>query len=186
VINFLPLVGAVALLFLAACVPITATPSSPQKPVYVTDLETAYGAPSQAGFGSAVFYAQMKATDKLAQVALAKYKYFVGDLWVRYGEAAWLEPWKEVYTRPLGAKADIVTELRAINDPDAALSVPMILDNIDGAEKARAALATTYDDPAVSELRIFNLGDRGTLTGLLIAGRRQATGEAIFLVFLLD
>ena len=30
--------------------------SDENKPKYVTDLEAAYGAPSQAGFGSAVFY----------------------------------------------------------------------------------------------------------------------------------
>ena len=52
-------------------------------PVYVTALEAAYGAPSQAGFGSAVFYEPTEAGDDLAQAALAKYKYFIGDLWER-------------------------------------------------------------------------------------------------------
>jgi hypothetical protein len=62
----------------------------------------------------------------------------------------------------------------------------MILDNIEGAAQARAALAAAYDDPAVTELRVFNLGDGEAMSGLLVAGRRQATGEATFLVFLMD
>ena len=156
------------------------------KPPYVTALEAAYGAPSQAGFGSAVFYEASPATDDLEQLARDKYKHFVGDLWARWGEDAWMGPWKEVYTRPTGAKADIVAELRGIADPDAQNSVPMILENVDGAEQARAALAAAYDDPAVTELRVFNLGDGGAMAGLLVAGRRQATGEVAFLVLLMD
>jgi hypothetical protein len=166
----------------------TPNPSnSPAKPAYVTALETAYGAPSQAGFGSAVFYEQsVKATDDLEKLALAKYKYFVGELWERWGEDAWMGPWKEVYTRKPGAKPDIVAELRSIADPDAAISTPMILDVVQDAEKARAVLAAAFDDPAVTELRVFNLGDGGAMSGLLVAGRRAATGEGTFLVFLLD
>lgn len=155
------------------------------KPVYVTDLEAAYGTPSQAGFGSAVFYVQMQTTDKVEQMARDKYQYFVGDLWERYGEDAWMGPWKEVYVRTSAATPDIVAELRAIEDADAALSMPMLLDNIDDAENARSTLAAAYDDPAVNEVRVFNLGDSAAMSGLLVAGRR-ATSEAIFLLFLLD
>ena len=156
------------------------------KPENVAKLEAAYGAPSQEGFGSAVFYEQLKAADNLEKVALEKYRYFVGDLWERWGEEAWMGPWKEVYTRKPGTKHDVVAELRGIKDPDAALSVPMILENIEGAEKARAALSTVYDDAAVTDLRVFNLGDGEAMSGLLVAGRRAGTGEAIFLVFLMD
>ncbi len=156
------------------------------KPDHVIRLEAAYGPPSQEGFGSAVFYDTLQATDDLAQAALAKYRYFVGGLWDRYGEEAWMGPWREVYARTPGVKADIVAELRAISDPDARLSVPMILDNIEGAEAARAALSAAYDVPTVTELRAFNLGDGEAMTGILIAGRRASSGEAAFLVFLLD
>jgi len=156
------------------------------KPAYVTALEAAYGAPSQAGFGSAVFTEQLKAGDKLDRAALAKYKYFTGELWERWGEKAWMDPWKEVYARKAGAKPEIVAELRGISDTDAKISVPMILDNIEGAEQARAALSAAYDDPAVTELRVFNLGDGEAMSGLLVAGRRGATGEAAFVVFLMD
>ena len=95
-------------------------------------------------------------------------------------------PWKEVYARQVGTQGNIVAELRGTQDADAARSVPMILENIDGAEKARAALAAVYDDPAMTELRVFNLGDGEAMSGLLVAGLRGATGEATFLVFLLD
>ena len=133
-----------------------------------------------------MFYEPIATGDDLAKAALAKYKYFTGELWERWGEAAWMGPWKEVYTRPTGAKADIVAELRGIADPDAQNSVPMILENIEGADKASAALAAAYDDPAVTELRVFNLGDGEAMSGILVAGRRRATGEATFLVFLMD
>ncbi|MFM1891495.1 MAG: hypothetical protein RLZ44_572, partial [Pseudomonadota bacterium] len=118
--------------------------------------------------------------------ALAKYRGFVGKLWERYGEQAWMGPWKEVYLRQPGTRPDIGAELRGVTDPDARLSVPMILDDIEDAPAARAALAAAFDDPAVTELRAFNLGDGAAMSGLLVASRRAASGEATFLVFLLD
>ena len=54
------------------------------------------------------------------------------------------------------------------------------------AEAARAALSAAFDDPKVSELRVFNLGDGEAMSGLLVAGRRGASGESTFLVFLMD
>jgi hypothetical protein len=38
----------------------------------------------------------------------------------------------------------------------------------------------------VTELRAFNLGDGGAMSGLLVAGRRSLGGESTFLVFLMD
>lgn len=157
-----------------------------EKPECVTALEAAYGAPSQAGLGSAVFFEPLKEGDDLEKAALAKYKYFTGELWERWGEEAWMGPWKEVFARKAGAKPDIVAELRGIADPDAQNSVPMILENIEGADKARAALAAAFDDPAVTELRVFNLGDGSAMSGILVAAQRSATDDATFLVFLLD
>jgi hypothetical protein len=182
-----------AWLALTACNPITAPQEAPmttnqaaKPPAYVTALQAAYGAPNQAAFGSAVFYEPKAGGTDLAALGLTKYRYFVGDLWERYGEDAWMGPWRQVYARPAAAAVDIVAELRAIADPDAARSIPMILDNINGAEQARASLAAAFDDPAMSEVGVFNLGDSGAMSGILVAGRRAATGEAIFLVFLLD
>ena len=61
----------------------------------------------------------------------------------------------------------------------------MILDDVDDADTAQAALAAAFDDPLVTELRVFNLGDGGAMSGILVAGKLQNHG-AIFLVFLLD
>lgn len=155
-------------------------------PTYLAALQAAYGPPSDAGFGSAVFYVVLGADATLEQAALDKYKAFTGELWQRFGEAAWMGPWKEVYARAPGAPADIVAELRGIIDRDAAISVPLILDEVDDAAAAHAALTAAYNDPAVTELRVFNLGDGAEMAGLLIAARREATDDAIFLVFLLD
>jgi hypothetical protein len=160
--------------------------TQPAKPAYVIDLEAAYGPPSQVGFGSAVFYEPDARIGDLAAWALEKYKFFTGDLWERYGEEAWLGPWKEVYARPAGVEPDIVAELRGIEDADAANSAPMILDVVEDAARARSALAAAFDDPAVSELRVFNLGDGEAMSGILVAGYRAGTGEAAFLVFLMD
>lgn len=160
-------------------------PESTTKPAYVTDLETAYGPPSQAGFGSAVFYEPDAGNGDLPAWALEKYKYFVGDLWDRYGEEAWLGPWRQVYWRPDGAVPGIIAELKSIDDADAARSVEMVLDNIENPDAARVALSAAFNDPAVNELVVFNLGDDGAMSGVVVAGRRT-TGAATILVFLMD
>ena len=185
------LIIAAALFVFAACRPIVTTeetamtdaPAAP--PAYVTALQAIYGPPSQAGFGSAVFYEPDARIGDLAAWSLEKYRYFTGDLWERYGEEAWLGPWRQVYWRPDGAAPDIVAELRAIDDADAARSVEMILDNTEDPESARAALAAVFDDPAMREVVVFNLGDGAAMSGVLVAGRRT-TGEAVFLLFLMD
>lgn len=160
--------------------------TAPAKPDYVTALMAAYGVPSQTGFGSAVFYEPVKTADGLDQAALATYRFFVGDLWERYGEAAWMGPWKRVYTRPADGTPDIVAELRGMDDRQARLSASMVLDEVEDAETARAALAAAFNDPAVSELTVYTLGDGAAMAGILVAGRRGEGGETTFLVFLLD
>jgi hypothetical protein len=159
---------------------------TPEHPDYVTRLEAAYGGPSQQGFGSAVFFETLSSPDDLAQASLATYKTFVGPLWDRYGEQAWMGTWREVHARKADATPNIVAELRDIADSSARRSVPMLLDDIDGAEAARAALSAAFDDPGVTELRTFNLGDGEAMSGLLIAGRRGANGETTCVVFLMD
>ena len=64
------------------------TSTNQTKPKFVIELEAAYGVPSQAAFGSAVFYNEMEATDDLEKSAFETYRYFVGDLWERFGEEA--------------------------------------------------------------------------------------------------
>jgi hypothetical protein len=124
----------------------------PAQPAYVTALAAAYGPPSQAAFGSAVFYEASQPPPPLEEAALAKYQYFVGDLWTRYGADAWLGAWQQVYLRPQGATQAIVSELRAIKDRSAAQSVELLLDEAADPQAAQQALAAAFDDPAVTEL----------------------------------
>lgn len=153
---------------------------------YVAQLEAAYGPPSQRGFGGAVFQEVLTPADDLATAALAKYRYFVGPQWGRFGEQAWMGPWREVYSRPSGARRDIAVELRAIEDREAQMSVALLLDATENAAAARSALATAFDDPAVTELRVFNLGDGAAMSGLIVAGRRGAGGDATYVIVLMD
>ena len=157
-----------------------------QVPGYVEALQAAYGPPSETGFGSAVFFVASLPVDGLEAAALEHYRRFVGKGWSPGGDdSVWINPWKEVYRRNDAAARDIVTELEAITDPAAKLSVPMILDVVTDPAPARRALAAAMDDPAVEALSVYNLGDGAALSGLEIAARRS-NGEAVFLVFLLD
>jgi hypothetical protein len=146
----------------------------------IAKLQAAYGSPSQEAFGSAVFVEQLSAADGLEQAALEKYRYFIGDLWERYGEDAWMGPWKEVYERPNGADHAIVAELNGIGDQDAALSAPMILD-VDP-----DALSAVFDAPVITDVRVYTLGDGAAMSGLLIAAWNSKVKEATLLVFLMD
>ncbi len=153
------------------------------KPAYVTALESAYGAPSQSGFGSAVFF-QERVND-LEATARFKYKTFLGKNWEHFGEQVWMRQWRQVYARAANAPHDIVAELQAVPAPEAKISVPMILDVVENAAAARQALSAAYDDEAVSQLVVFNIGDGEAMSGILIAGLR-ANGDATCLVFLMD
>ena len=157
----------------------------PTKPKYILLMETAYGPPSQNGFGSAVFYEMIGKDEPLEKAALQRYKYFVGETWDRFGEDAWMSTWKQVYSRPKEADHNIVAELEGVEDPDVSISVPMILDVIKETDFAKFSLSKTFDDRKVRELMVFNLGDGGAMSGMLIAGRRH-NNEATFLVFLMD
>ncbi len=154
-------------------------------PPTVTALQSAYGPPSQAGFGGAVFFDRLAAGDDLETAARERYRYFVGDLWERWGEDAWMGPWKRVHARPAGGARDVVAELEAIEDADARRSVPLLLETAQDADAARAALAAAFDDPAVSELAVYTVGDGDAMSGLLVAGRRDPDG-AIVLIALMD
>ncbi|MEZ4639479.1 MAG: hypothetical protein R2873_21890 [Caldilineaceae bacterium] len=155
------------------------------QPAYVTALQGAYGEPSQNGFGSAVFFEQVKEAGDLEKAALRWYEHFVGDLWDRYGKEAWMGAWRQVYARPKTGDTGIVAALRSLEDPQASSSGVMILDAVENADAAQKALAAAFDDPTVAQLTVFTVGDGAAMSGLLIAGRRS-NAEATFLIFLLD
>ena len=79
-----------------------------------------------------------------------------------------------------------LSELRAIKDRSAAQSVELVLDEVADPQNAQQALASAFDDPAVTELAVFKIGDGAELAGILLAARRAAGGQTVMLVFLLD
>ena len=155
-------------------------PEPIHKPSYVADLERSYGGPSQAAFGSAVFFEPDTDPEKLEKNALAKYQHFCGDTWTRFGEENWLGNWNQVYARETKSQCDIVAELESLEDRDARRSASMLLENAE----AHGALRKALDDAQVSEVRVFRIGDGGAMSGLLIASLRPE--GAVYLVFLLD
>jgi len=158
---------------------------SPAPPDY-TDLVTLYGAPSQAGFGSAVFSDAIEPGLDLEAIALHYYQHFVGKLWEQFGETVWMSAWKQVYVRPNGMQPDIVAELKGIRDRAAAQFVPiLLLTETDDHARAQQALAAVFDNPQVIDLSVYAIGDGAAMAGLLLAGRRT-TGETTILVSLLD
>ncbi len=161
------------------------TSSTPLPPA-VTALTTLYGTPNQAGFGSAVFYDAIEPGSDLEPIALHYYQYFVGKLWEQFGADAWMSAWKQVYVRTNDAKPDIVAELRAIDDPLAAQFVPiLLLTETDDEARAQQALATVFNYPQVTDLRVYAIGDGAAMSGLLLAGYRT-NGEVTILLSLLD
>lgn len=152
----------------------------------VTLLQAIYGPPSQAGFGSAVFHEQLPPGTALAAIALQGYQHFVGPLWEQFGADAWMSAWKRVYVRPDGIQPNIVAELGAIADPLAAQYVPMLLlAETENYARAQQALASVFDDPQMTDLRLYAIGDGAAMSGLLLAGG-HITGETTILISLLD
>ncbi|MEX0269334.1 hypothetical protein AB3R30_09330 [Leptolyngbyaceae cyanobacterium UHCC 1019] len=94
--------------------------------------------------------------------------------------------WRQVYARSSGVKPDIVAELRAIADPAAVQYIPvLLLADTDDYAKAQQGLADVFDDPQVTDLRVYAIGDGAAMSGLLLAGCRT-TGETTLLISLLD
>lgn len=79
------------------------------EPDYRERLETAFGRPSNAAWGSAVFFETDIEDGELSSRAIQYYRNFVGDLWQRFGEAAWMSGWALVLARR--GSGDIVKEL---------------------------------------------------------------------------
>lgn len=171
-------------------------------PGYVIQLQDLFGAPSQSGFGSAVFYDESSAgsgAESLEAYGLSKYRYFCGDKWDQFGEDAWLSGWKLVYQRDVSttgapvakvsADSDtpfgIVAELRAIPDRSIRSLIPMLIDEVEDPVAAQSALTGGFDSPEVSELAIYSVGDGAAMSGVMIVGRR-GTNSLLSLVLLLD
>ncbi len=164
--------------------PVGEPPASPHTAA-IEQLQAIYGKPSQSGFGSAVFCDRADPTLLLETVALHYYQYFLGDLWERFGAATWLTSWRQVYLRDPAHPRQIVSELQTLPGSAAQGAADLILTSISTPAAGQQALSAVYDDPAMTDLTIYTLGDGAAMSGLLIAGRydHEAT---VLLVFLLD
>jgi hypothetical protein len=160
--------------------------SDPSQPgsTAVMVLQEIYGQPSQAGFGSAVFNELSQPGTDLEAIALRYYQHFVGKLWEQYGADAWMSTWKQVYVRPAGIQPDIVAELKAIAAPAAHYVPILLLDETDDRARAQQALAAVFDDPQMTDLSVYAIGDGAALSGLLVAGYRP--NEMTILISLID
>jgi hypothetical protein len=153
------------------------------RPDYVRALEERFGIPSRNGFGSTVLFGTAASRDDLVRLAGHAYRYFVGDLWDRWGEAAWMGVWRLVFERT--TSRDVVAELNQLSDPQAGSSADVVLNSTEDPDSSRTVLAEAFDHPAVKDLLVYTIGDGGAMSGLLVAARRT-NGEATFLAFLMD
>ncbi|MEZ6007322.1 MAG: hypothetical protein R3F05_06075 [Planctomycetota bacterium] len=153
-------------------------------PAYASTLQSIYGEPSSGAWGSAVFHAAMPSGASLEDAAFATYRTFVGPAWERFGAEAWTGGWQRVHERPAAGPRDLIAELRAIEDREVRMAVPMVIDDHEQAEAGRAALAAAFDDPAVTELLVHHTGDGEAMSGFAVSALRD--GAATHLLFLLD
>lgn len=178
----------------------TATFSPPD----ISTLQEIFGGPDVHGMGSSVVSLTISPPNNdvdLESLAKIQYQEFCGEIWNRFGPENWLAPWSELYRRPYPNDDDdlvrnILDELRGLKDDHCIdLVVSMMLENIDDAKVAHAALSQVFDDPAIQQLSIYRLGDGEAYNGLLIAatthpatmaGEDETTVQAIFLTFLMD
>lgn len=155
----------------------TANASSPGLPAF-DRLAQVFGEASQNAFGSAVFFEPGPRTGSLEQEALGKYEYFCGETWARFGPENWMATWQHLHGRERDSNDGIESELRGLADREAQQAAEMLLET--GSEALKAA----FDDPGMTQLEIFKIGDGGAMSGILIAAEHDS--GRLFLVFLLD
>lgn len=156
------------------------------KPAYVTALEQLFGEPSQSAFGSSVFFdAASEEADGLESVAKSRYRFFLGELWDRFGEQKWMSNWSQVYARDQGKAPDILAELRGLSDREARQSAGLLLENQEDEQASSAALKDAFDNPPIEELSVFKVGDGDAMSGVVIAARISGIGS-LSLILLMD
>ena len=162
------------------------TKKASRMPDTFNDLEVPFGGPSDDAFGSAVFRRPMPPGVDIESLARAVYRDFVGELWDRFGPDVWLGEWAELVARGAAAQGLVLDLLASISDPAGQSAADMLVNGAQDPDAAKTALVNAFDRTAVSELRAFRIGDGAAMSGLVIAGRDDETGEAAFVVFLMD
>jgi hypothetical protein len=131
-----------------------------------------------------VFQVPGIADSNLELAALGIYRSFLGDKWTRR-ESDWRGGFRLLYDRPATDGAGIIAELNALTDPALRSVVELLVDNMEDPAAARTALVGAFDDPQLSQLHLYAVGDGEQYSGVEIAAR-QADGQATFLILLLD
>ncbi|MBL8889082.1 MAG: hypothetical protein JNL67_03830 [Planctomycetaceae bacterium] len=157
------------------------------RPTGLAELEEMFGAASDAGFGSAVFFSSgdRAAERSLEAEGLQVYEKFCGKKWTKFGVENWLSNWKLLHERPIQDGGDIVAEIEAIRDPESGSAAQMLLDAGPDVERAATTLRTVFNDPDIARLQIFKIGDGGAMSGAIIAAQ-WPVGVRVFLIILLD
>ncbi|MCC5896539.1 MAG: hypothetical protein JJU32_01300 [Phormidium sp. BM_Day4_Bin.17] len=160
--------------------------TSPQLPQYVSDLIALYGQDYGNLLGSAVFYDILDPDADLEQVALRHQRDFVGPKWFTSKQEDWLGGWILLYRRPIGQVSNIVKEFEAVYDIYEKI-LENFLEPLNSGDHSIACqkLAIAFDDPDVTDLRIYEMHDQDILTGRLVIGRRS-NGETTTLVIVCD
>lgn len=150
----------------------------------IESLVAVYGPAASSGLGSAVFTATGVTMDTLEAAALARYREFVGGAWDERS-AAWRSGFGEIYRRSIADAQGICAELHALQLPALRGVVQAMVDDMEDPGAARAALAAVFDDGAVRDVRLYAIGDGEAMAGVAV-GALDASGDAVFLVLLLD
>jgi len=156
-------------------------------PATIAELEMVFGKASDAGFGSAVFFSPPTdaVSGSLETESKAIYQTFCGEIWEEFGVENWLANWKVLLERPPGSGGDIVAEIQSIRDPESGSAAQLLLDAGPDPDRAEATLRAAFNDPGISQLQIFKIGDGGAMSGVIIAAE-TSTKVRYFLIILLD
>ena len=147
-------------------------------------LEAVFGGPSDTAWGSAVFLDQTDERSHLEKQALAAYRSFIGALWERFGEQAWMSAWRLVQTRE-GA-GDIRAELTMSASPAVKSAAEILLaSDATTPEAVQAALSAAFDGSDTDVVQVYEIGDGAAYSGVLVAGRMKSGATAI-LAFVMD
>ncbi len=159
---------------------------SPQLPQYVSDLIALYGQDYGNLLGSAVFYDILDPDADLEQVALRRQRDLIGPEWFDPKQEDWLGGWLLLYRRLLQQIGDIVKEFEDVYDIYEKI-LEDFLDPLNCGDHSIACqkLAIAFDDPDVTDLRIYEMHDQDILTGRLVIGRRS-NGETTTLIIVCD
>jgi hypothetical protein len=155
-------------------------------PTWVASLQSVFGPPSDAGFGSAVFYSPPGAgTLSLEAMARIHYERFCGERWTELGGEQWLGVWRQLYDRPAGQPGAVLSEIPALVDPEVRSAALMLWEGGPEPTAARAALQAAFDATIVEKFHIYKIGDGEAMSGAILAAETMR-GEQCCLIILLD